>query len=673
MDHRRIVNRRVVGAAASAGIASLVFSGAVHAGEYAYDDGSSEQVISRGGGEVAAIHAFSIDPGQESITTISMAFGSPTNPGVSGLAGGEPLSVYLWSDDEGDGDPSNGGFTLLNTTVTTISAASIDTDVFQSVAITPTVVPHSGFFIGYAVSHVVGTRPLSQDQGQSSLGRAWVGGDSSGNWDPTTMTGDVALVEMDALALPGLWLLRATGVAPCPADCADPPDGVVNVVDFLALIGDWGGSGPCDCADGGDGVVNVVDFLAMLGAWGSCPGPQRENEPNCGLPTDFVNGGCYPPAPEVFSPIACGQTYEGSGAYDGSVIDSDWYEIVVDEPTVFTWRVTAQFESLIGLAETIPPGAGDCADYTGLINPLAFGGVGETASVTTDCLPPGTYWFFVAPQFTEIVPCPTPYGATLTCERPCAIPVPSPIYGLDFRGGQIFQSTTNDFVGDYTIVSDVLYDSFAMDMDVSATTLYAVLFDGSNTYGTIDTGTGAFTAMGTLTGPAADSNVAGMSVHPITGSWYLSVFELDASILYVGDITTGVFTPVGDIGFFNIDLAIDGQGNAYGHDLTSDQLISIDLATGAGTAIGPTGYSANWAQGMDFNYADGILYATIYTGGGTGVFATFDLLTGQAIALQDTTPLNAEMEMVVASPHAGPGRTYTVKNQGATTPGGNRD
>jgi hypothetical protein len=58
---------------------------------------------------------------------------------------------------------------------------------------------------------------------------------------------------------------------PCPADCALPPDGVVNVVDFLALLGQWGGTGLCDCADGGDGTVNVVDFLAMLGAWGSCP------------------------------------------------------------------------------------------------------------------------------------------------------------------------------------------------------------------------------------------------------------------------------------------------------------------------------------------------------------------------------------------------------------------
>jgi hypothetical protein len=58
---------------------------------------------------------------------------------------------------------------------------------------------------------------------------------------------------------------------PCPCDCADPPDGVVNVVDFLALLAQWGGPGPCDCGDTLDVVVNVLDFLSMLATWGPCP------------------------------------------------------------------------------------------------------------------------------------------------------------------------------------------------------------------------------------------------------------------------------------------------------------------------------------------------------------------------------------------------------------------
>jgi hypothetical protein len=55
----------------------------------------------------------------------------------------------------------------------------------------------------------------------------------------------------------------------CPWDCANG-DGVVNVVDFLALLAQWGEPGSCDFD--GDGVVNVVDFLDMLAWWGPCPG-----------------------------------------------------------------------------------------------------------------------------------------------------------------------------------------------------------------------------------------------------------------------------------------------------------------------------------------------------------------------------------------------------------------
>ncbi len=61
-------------------------------------------------------------------------------------------------------------------------------------------------------------------------------------------------------------------VEPCPWDCAQPPDGVINTVDFLALLQFWGalgGNGPCDFDS--DGVINTVDFLAQLQHWGACP------------------------------------------------------------------------------------------------------------------------------------------------------------------------------------------------------------------------------------------------------------------------------------------------------------------------------------------------------------------------------------------------------------------
>ncbi len=62
------------------------------------------------------------------------------------------------------------------------------------------------------------------------------------------------------------------GAPPCKGDCAQPPNGVVDTVDFLALLQAWGlggAGGPCDF--NGIGGVDTVDFLSLLQNWGPCP------------------------------------------------------------------------------------------------------------------------------------------------------------------------------------------------------------------------------------------------------------------------------------------------------------------------------------------------------------------------------------------------------------------
>ncbi len=63
-------------------------------------------------------------------------------------------------------------------------------------------------------------------------------------------------------------VVRGFGGPLCPWDCGDN-NGNVGIVDFLALLAQWGQVGtPCDFDGGG---VGITDFLALLGNWGPCP------------------------------------------------------------------------------------------------------------------------------------------------------------------------------------------------------------------------------------------------------------------------------------------------------------------------------------------------------------------------------------------------------------------
>jgi hypothetical protein len=59
----------------------------------------------------------------------------------------------------------------------------------------------------------------------------------------------------------------------CPWDCGTPHNKVVDIIDFLALLGQWGQLGPCDFDGGG---VGITDFLKLLGMWGPCPAPLND-------------------------------------------------------------------------------------------------------------------------------------------------------------------------------------------------------------------------------------------------------------------------------------------------------------------------------------------------------------------------------------------------------------
>jgi uncharacterized repeat protein (TIGR01451 family) len=103
-----------------------------------------------------------------------------------------------------------------------------------------------------------------------------------------------------------------------------------------------------------------------------------------------------------------------------------------------------------------------------------------------------------------------------------------------------------------------------------------------------------------------------------------------------------------------IDIAIGPDGEMYGHDIGTDSIYHIDKATANSTLIGPTGYAANYAQGMDFDNDDGTLYIFLYQGTGANVYGTVNLTTGAVTPLAISNP-QGEFEGAIPLPGSAAG------------------
>jgi hypothetical protein len=158
---------------------------------------------------------------------------------------------------------------------------------------------------------------------------------------------------------------------------------------------------------------------------------------------------------------------------------------------------------------------------------------------------------------------------------------------------------------------------------------------------TVDVATGAVTVLGPAV-PEGGESWTGLS-GALDGTLYGSATTCSSSTLYTLDPLTGHATAVGPItnGPCIIDIAVNLEGEMYGVDIVYDRLIQIDPATGAGTVVGWLGVPANYAQGLDFDGGDGVLYWAAYTM--QGELRIIDTETG-ASTLVGAFPGGAEVD-----------------------------
>ena len=206
------------------------------------------------GGTLAWLNHFRVRAGSEIIDSIRLNWGS--------VANGTPATVYLWSDPNSDGDPSDAQ--VLASAVTVVQNAGTTTSTV--VGIPKTFVGSAGasFFVGAILTHQAGEKPVALVSTVPS-GQTWLVGDGANPIDPN---------NLGAAAIPPF--LAANGVALIEAeapgdDCNNTgvPDVCEGSEDVATFVGEVIAAVPdplltCFFDGNGDGAVNGLDIQAFV-------------------------------------------------------------------------------------------------------------------------------------------------------------------------------------------------------------------------------------------------------------------------------------------------------------------------------------------------------------------------------------------------------------------------
>ncbi|GEM_PF-2211077 len=128
---------------------------------------------------------------------------------------------------------------------------------------------------------------------------------------------------------------------------------------------------------------------------------------------------------------------------------------------------------------------------------------------------------------------------------------------------------------------------------------------------------GAIEVIGQLETVSPDEGWTDMETDFTDGTTYVTTYSGTANTnrLYILDPQAAELELVGEFHTgINIAFAIDDQGQGYGHSITDDVILLVDLDTAEYEVLGETGIDANFAQSMTYDHATGQLLMAAYMG-----------------------------------------------------------
>ena len=184
------------------------------ASTYMIDDGTAEDAVGFGNGgqnfESVWVNQFAVIPGATTISSVDVAWGTPF---FLEDIDGTPVTIGVWSDPNGDGNPTDG--VLLGQVSGTIENAGTDT--FVTYTFSPAVALPGGatsFFVGDLTPANGGPEHFFQgiDQNSTLFRQSWVVANGSGaDVDINNLGNNDLIGIIDDFGLPGNWLIRADG------------------------------------------------------------------------------------------------------------------------------------------------------------------------------------------------------------------------------------------------------------------------------------------------------------------------------------------------------------------------------------------------------------------------------------------------------------------------------
>ena len=203
---------------------------------YMIDDGTAEDAVAWGNGvqndEALWFNQFDVIAGQTMISTVSVAWGTPVFPDPA--MDGTPVTIGIWSDPNGDGDPSDG--VLLGSVAGTIQNSGTDTFIDYTFSPPVDVSAFTSFFVGDMTPMNNGPEHFFQgiDEDSTLHRQSWLAAMSSGGpVDINNIGNNDTIGLIDDFGIPGNWLIRADtggGGTPTPTPTATPtgtPSGCV--------------------------------------------------------------------------------------------------------------------------------------------------------------------------------------------------------------------------------------------------------------------------------------------------------------------------------------------------------------------------------------------------------------------------------------------------------------